>query len=533
MMNSTWPVPPPPGSHNQHVYAPSELTDSITSKRLIIPKMPSKRQTGPAYHPVQVRQSFNPAPLPYSAVPPQPAPAPAQKKKIDWPQPVRDYVQRSFDPQNVLPDIPRTEMEAKLKETISATTDANALYSTDWANLPLPQHMIRQERALAAQAWRQESVNLQLDGRSYGDSPKGTAKKRKSQEIAGGNDEDSVSTPPWRTTNIRNGFEDRITYPADRFDKRQQPHQDDNLKGTSKFQKNLEKRQRRFDGGYKSAYKSPSPEPASGPVVGTSEVLEKQYLRLTAPPIPSAVRPERILRQTLDLLKKKWKKEGNYSYICDQFKSMRQDLTVQRIKNDFTVTVYEIHGRIALEKGDLGEYNQCQTQLRALYAQKLGGNPVEFKAYRILYFIHTSNRTALNDVLADLTPAEKREKPIKHALDVRSALALGNYHRFFRLYLDTPNMGAYLMDMFVVRERLGALSNLCKAYKPDVKLRFITEELGFESDGDAAQFICDHNGQTFLEEKDDGLHFLTGKAGQTFDAAKNAAFQKIDIKGQI
>jgi len=206
---------------------------------------------------------------------------------------------------------------------------------------------------------------------------------------------------------------------------------------------------------------------------------------------------------------------------------------VQRIKNDFTVTVYEIHARIALEKGDLGEYNQCQTQLRALYAQNLGGNPVEFKAYRILYFIHTSNRTALNDVLADLTTAEKEEKAIKHALDVRSALALGNYHRFFRLYLDTPNMGAYLMDMFVVRERLAALSNICKAYKPDVKLRLVTEELGFESDGDAAQFICDHNGQHLLEEKEDGLRFISGKAGQIFEAAKTQAFRKVDIKGQI
>ena len=191
--------------------------------------------------------------------------------------------------------------------------------------------------------------------------------------------------------------------------------------------------------------------------------LEKRYLRLTAAPIPSKVRPEPILRQTLDLLKKKWKKEGDYSYICDQFKSMRQDLTVQHVRNEFTVTVYEIHARIALEKGDLGEYNQCQTQLRALYAQNLGGNPVEFKAYRILYFIHTSNRTALNDILADLTTAEKEEKAIKHALSVRSALALGNYHRFFRLYLDTPNMGAYLMDMFVERERLAALCNICRA----------------------------------------------------------------------
>jgi hypothetical protein len=142
---------------------------------------------------------------------------------------------------------------------------------------------------------------------------------------------------------------------------------------------------------------------------------------------------------------------------------MRQDLTVQHLKNDFTVSVYEIHARIALEKGDLGEYNQCQTQLKSLYALGLNGNPIEFKAYRILYFIHTANRSGLNDTLADLTAAEKEKRPIKHALSVRSALALGNYHKVFQLYLDTPNMGAYLMDMFVTRERLAALCNICKA----------------------------------------------------------------------
>lgn len=413
----------------------------------------------PAYHPVQVRQSFGAPPPHYMPAVQQPPPAPAmeapaEKKKIAWPQPVRNYVARSFEKGNLLDDVPRTEMEAKLKYTIASATDSQTLETLDWDNMPLPQHMIRQERAQAAVAWQQESLHLRMSANGHAaNSNDAMSKKRKSQELG---DDDSAAMPPWRTTNSR--IEDRITP-----NKRQQPFQED--KGTSKAQKNLEKRLRRFDGGNKSTYKpSPSPEPTSGPVIGTSEVLEKRYFRLTSAPVPSHVRPEPILRQTLDLLKKKWKKEGNYSYICDQFKSMRQDLTVQRIRNEFTVTVYEIHARIALEKGDLGEYNQCQTQLRALYALNLGGNPVEFKAYRILYFIHTSNRTALNDVLADLTIAEKEEKAIKHALGVRSALALGNYHRFFRLYLDTPNMGAYLMDMFVVRERLGALSNICKAY---------------------------------------------------------------------
>ncbi|TVY19466.1 THP3-like protein [Lachnellula arida] len=534
-MNTSWAVPPPPGTQGQAYGYQSESQSFVTFKPPATSRAAPKMSTDPpAYHPVQVRQSFNQPALHYPPMVQQPPPPTDQtaeageKKKIDWPVPVRNYVQRSFEPGRMDPDVPRAEMEAKLKETISTATEKNVLYTLDWDKLPLPQEMIRHDRRKAAgvaqEAWRQQSAA----GKSFVDTP--TSKKRKSQELVGDNED---SLPPWRATNPRNGFEDRVTYPTERFDKRQQPIQDDNLKGTSKFQKNLEKRQRRFDGGYKSSYKSPSPEPVSGPVVGTCQTLEKQYFRLTSAPIPSQVRPENILRQTLDLLKKKWKKEGNYSYICDQFKSMRQDLTVQRIKNAFTVTVYEIHARIALEKGDLGEYNQCQTQLRALYAQNLGGSPVEFKAYRILYFIHTSNRTALNDVLADLTTAEKQEKAIKHALNVRSALALGNYHRFFRLYLETPNMGAYLMDMFVVRERLAAMSNICRAFKPDVPLRFVTEELGFESDSDAAQFVYDYNGQALLEEKEGNLRFLCGKAGQIFEVAKSEAFRKVDIKGQI
>lgn len=66
-----------------------------------------------------------------------------------------------------------------------------------------------------------------------------------------------------------------------------------------------------------------------------------------------------------------------------------------------------------------------------------------------------------------------------------------------------------------------------------MKLRYVTEELGFESDGDAAQFIYDYNGQALLDEKDGDLRFLTGKAGQLFEAAKTQAFRKVDIKGQI
>lgn len=45
-------------------------------------------------------------------------------------------------------------------------------------------------------------------------------------------------------------------------------------------------------------------------------------------PSPADIRPLHILKETLQLLKRKWKDNHNYAYALDQFKSMRQDLTV-------------------------------------------------------------------------------------------------------------------------------------------------------------------------------------------------------------
>ena len=148
-------------------------------------------------------------------------------------------------------------------------------------------------------------------------------------------------------------------------------------------------------------------------VVGTCTDLEKEYFRLNEAPHPSTVRPEAVLRQALHRLKSRLaSKEVDYEpYGWSQLKAIRQDLLVQHIRNSFAVEVYETHARIALENGDLNEYNQCQTQLFEHYQEGISGSELEFLAYRILYYVYLGGNPKYQEgdrgmlkILAELTP---------------------------------------------------------------------------------------------------------------------------------
>ncbi|KAJ7880307.1 SAC3/GANP/Nin1/mts3/eIF-3 p25 family-domain-containing protein [Mycena olivaceomarginata] len=234
-------------------------------------------------------------------------------------------------------------------------------------------------------------------------------------------------------------------------------------------------------------------------IVGTSKEIFKDYLRLT----------------THDSVKK-----TPYNWICSQFKSLRQDLTVQRIKNEFTVQVYEIHGRIALECGDMVEYNQCQATLKTLYDLGIPGRVEEFTAYRILMLLHGRNRSELNLYVGQLTPKQKADS----AYSARSAM--GNYHALFGLYSSSPNMGAYIMDHFLIV--------ITKAYK-SIPLSFIHQELAFDSIEQAREFLADHSAAYFTNagSADDQKTLDCKPAGTQLQQGFETKYRKVLIKGAI
>ena len=282
-------------------------------------------------------------------------------------------------------------------------------------------------------------------------------------------------------------------------------------------------------------------------VKGTCTVLEKEYLRLTAPPRAELVRPLAILEQHVKNLNDEYyehgrkygggdgggdndndnnnddgdvKKKHDYLWFCSQFKAVRQDCTVQRIQGNFAIEVYESHARIALREGDLNEYNQCQTQLKELYDHKLrvgeskgtvnnnnnssssSSNKIdeeymfeyepheeEFIAYRVLYYVYLSTNEKFSGGSGDMLQLlrsisqrqQRNENAISHALQVREAVAFGDYLSFFRLHTATPNLGMYLTSLLVPMMRVRALRRMAKAYRPSLDVSVCLAHLGFST----------------------------------------------------
>ncbi|OBA21606.1 hypothetical protein METBIDRAFT_21061, partial [Metschnikowia bicuspidata var. bicuspidata NRRL YB-4993] len=379
-----------------------------------------------------------------------------------WPPLLQDFVNRSFEQSNALSAPQKAVFNEQIQTLIYAAARDKKIWTNDWIRQKLPVFDPAVPLALY-----QDVVGPGL-GAHQTPAPPGYAEPHNQQ-------------------------------------KRQHPLPE---KPTN-FDSNERKRQRaaRFQALASLPHPvQPSLAPAAGKsatIVGTLTALEKRYLRLTSDPDPALVRSKFMLGKCLLYVVDKYRSSGAlYAYINDQIKAIRQDMTVQHITSGLAVRVYETHGRIAIENNDLGEFNQCQSQLKHLYAQRshqnFYKNTYEFTCYRILYLLLTGNYADINIARLDIMDADSatveleldpefriRRQCVYKALELADHVVLGNYHRFFALYKWFKGLGCmsgafHLLDQFMAnKQRVLSLKIMCKGFKK-VPLALLESQLAID-----------------------------------------------------
>jgi hypothetical protein len=138
--------------------------------------------------------------------------------------------------------------------------------------------------------------------------------------------------------------------------------------------------------------------------------------------------------------------------------------------------VYEAHARIALQQHDIGEFNQCLTQLLALYAQNFScDNEAEFASYHILYLLfirvkYSHYNSDLASLLATMSSGLRKKTCVRHALAVRHAVEQGFYMSFYRLFDCAPNLGGCFMSLMIDFVRHETLKVAFLAFRTTIPL---------------------------------------------------------------
>ena len=168
---------------------------------------------------------------------------------------------------------------------------------------------------------------------------------------------------------------------------------------------------------------------------------------------------------------------------------------MQSIKNEFMVEVYETNARIALEFQDIGQFNQCQTQLRHLHNKKgLTINKdtrLEFMSYRVIYNQIQGLRHDVQRFLAETTREERSSTWLKWALKVRESAQLNNFSVLLHLYEKAPGDGKYgklLLNFFLKKVRAMYLLVLCKGHQT-LSLDTVQKLLNIKDDKEFLEFL--------------------------------------------
>ncbi|EPY31378.1 hypothetical protein AGDE_09082 [Angomonas deanei] len=170
---------------------------------------------------------------------------------------------------------------------------------------------------------------------------------------------------------------------------------------------------------------------------------------------------------------------------------MRQDIRVQSIENGFSINVYELHARICLELGDIGEFNQCQSSLKHLYGTLRSDakkhSCVDFFCFRLVYLSLSSQYDSLSTELIDYTNSylDKRKQEmlpdgqtVSFTLRLCAACEEGDVRGIISLLAHFPVEMTFLLRIYLPKNRIVWLRNALCGVRGKVAMRRVLLSAG-------------------------------------------------------
>ena len=511
-----------------------------------------------------------------------------------WPKSLHNFIGRSFQlaSKKKFNDNEIQQFKSQLKNLINMAISSGTIIKNDWDKQELPLLAGAGHKKLALYCDEEEASEKKNKKKQSGeafdaipigsDSDDGRSNNSKKVNIFGEEESDSDPgstksegyTPITQkrsksSISLKDSLK-RLKKQKKELSKQPNHTSGDSTAGLTNEQKK-ELRSKRFERELSTPVNSKYSENvvSTDPIVGKNQTLEKKYLRLTSQPKPETIRPLKVLHKTLQLLFDRYCEGAKYNYLCDQCKSMRQDLTVQNIKEDFSIMAYEFHSKLAIENGDWGEFNQCQSQLKLLYSITELHKPhyFEFLAYRVLYYLLTYNYSEVFELELSLINEghlDLKNEYLDYALQIFRCVYDSDYYELSKLVgkilaknkkneelVQGANEGKRLLvsdkdalllghnelfyfakfiDSIMERFNIQTLSIVCKGYK-QLAVSYLREILCKENEEDLRVFLENNNLQMFVVEESSS--FDCHRARFTVEELRSRMFRKVDIKGQV
>lgn len=510
-----------------------------------------------------------------------------------WPKSLHDFITRSFKEASnkKFNNNEVLQFKSQLRNLINMAISSNKIMDNDWdkQELPLISGRGRKRLALYCDEIEDNTKNSKTrrdeikrksdkDAENVGqdnDNNNGNKNHKRKKNIFGEYDSESESNSDESTdylnskefqNNIKSKPKISLGDSLQRLKKQKVKHNNETVLSD---QEKLKLRSKRFERELSIPINVNSTDNIStDPIIGKNQNLEKKYLRLTSQPNPETVRPLNILKKTLQLLFDKYFEGAKYSYLCDQCKSLRQDLTVQNIKKDFSIVAYEFHSKLAIENEDWGEFNQCQSQLKLLYDIKELAKPnyFEFLSYRILYYILTNNYNEIFELELSLISKGydySSNEFLNYSLQIFKSIYNSDYyilsetvtkifftesipeedgtksnHNNIHLLIDDKDALLLKHDKFYFfkkfikvimdRENIQTLSIICKGYR-QISVKYLCGILCMKDEVEIGEFFKENKLDNFVIQ--DTFNCVTAR--MTVDNLRSKLFKKIDIKGQV